>query len=420
MHSIRPTPWPWTLRIVVRQRAALLAAMLATIATIGCGKHTLEPISAVDTRVPARSSVDQAELECRRRLEGRVLHLEGRTGAGALWVLDKPAQWNGDLVVYMHGYTDPAQPIALPHIDAIRDSLEARGFAVALSSFSSNGYAVREGVHETRQVSEIFASRVARPHRTYLFGVSLGGLIGMILSQQSPHLYDGSLLVCGVVGGSDDEVQYMGDIRVLFDAVYGDSILPGGLEHPPAVTDVQAQVVRPVVAAVQRYPQGLGIIQALARRPLPGANSQEVVQSLVTVLGFAMQGSGDLLARTHGHSFFDNASWRYTSPALPPSVVDGVNAKVARSTVAPDAAQFLARWGEPAGPFRIPVITLHTTRDPVVPAFHEDLLGQAATGPLLIQRRVERYGHVQFTVGELMVHFDDLVTWSNGRRKHAA
>lgn len=419
MQSNRPTPWPWALRIA-RQRAAPLAVLIALIAIVGCGKHTLAPTSPDDTRVPALSSVTQAELECRRRLEGRVIHLEGRTGSGALWVLDKPAQWNGDLVVYMHGYTDPAQPIALPHIDAIRDSLQARGFAVALSSFSSNGYAVREGVRETRQMSEIFATRVARPRSTYLFGVSLGGLIGMILSQQSPNLYDGSLLVCGVVGGSDDEVQYIGDIRVLFDAVYGDSILPGGLEHPPVVTNVQAQVVQPVVAAVQRFPQGLGIIQALARRPLPGASSQELVQSLVTVLGFSMQGGGDLFARTHGHSFFDNATWRYTSPALPQAVIDGINAKVARYTVAPDAAQFLARWGEPAGPFRIPVITLHTTRDPVVPAFHEDLLSNVATGPWLIQRRVERYGHVQFTVGELMVNFDDLVTWSSHRRKHAA
>jgi hypothetical protein len=56
----------------------------------------------------------------------------------------------------------------------------------------------------------------------------------------------------------------------------------------------------------------------------------------------------------------------------------------------------------------------------VVPAFHEDLLGQVAAGPWLTQRRVERYGHVAFSVAELMAHFDDLVGWVQGGPKPAS
>jgi pimeloyl-ACP methyl ester carboxylesterase len=260
---------------------------------------------------------------------------------------------------------------------------------------------------------------VGHPRQTYLFGQSLGGLIGMILAQQYPQQYDGGLLVCGIVGGSDDEVQYMGDIRVLFDAVYP-GVLPGDLEHPPVITDQNAQVVQPVLRAVQANPQGVGIIQLLARHPLPGASNQEVVTSLITVLGFAMHGGGDLFERTHEQSYFDNASWRYTSAALPPALIDDLNARVARYTRSPEAAAFLARFGEPAGRFRIPILSLHTTRDPVVPFFHEDLLGQVAAGRWLMQRSVDRYGHCNFTVGELMSNFDELVRWANRRRRIAA
>jgi pimeloyl-ACP methyl ester carboxylesterase len=341
------------------------------------------------------------------------------SGSGALWEIDKPARWNGDLVVYLHGYSNPADRIALPNNGPIRDSLVAMGFAVAASSFASNGYAVREGVQDSRRLSEIFATRFGRPQHTYLLGQSLGGLIGMILSQRHPQDYDGSLLVCGIVGGSDDEIQYVGDIRVLFDAVYP-GVLPGGLEHPPVVTDINAQVIRPVVAAIQQNPQGVGIVQSLARHPLAGASSQEVVNSLVTVLGFSMQGGADLFERTHRQSYFDNAGWRYASPALPASIVEDVNARVARYTATPEANAFLARFGEPQGAFRIPVIALHTSRDPVVPVFHEDLLAQVGAGPMLLQHRVERYGHCTFSVGELMSEFSELVAWASSRHKRAA
>ena len=111
---------------------------------------------------------------------------------------------------------------------------------------------------------------------------------------------------------------------------------------------------------------------------------------------------------------------RYTSTALPPALIDDINARVARYTRTPAAAEFLARFGEPEGLFRIPILSLHTTRDPVVPFFHEDLLGQVAAGRWLQQRNIDRYGHCNFTVGELMVNFDELVSWAHSRRRIAA
>ena len=404
VHPLFPMNGPPSRRS--RGIASLLLAALVVF-TAGCGRKTLAPdLSSEPLGRPA--ALASADPLCAGAADGVARHLEGQSLSGALWVIDKPANWNGDLVVYLHGYTDPAQPVALPNIAAIRESLMARGNAVAASSYSSNGYAVKEGMLDSREVAGIFREQVGRPRHTFLFGQSLGGLIGMLLVQKFPREYDGSLLVAGIVGGSDDEILYMGDIRVLFDAVYP-GVLAGDLEHPPVITNLNAQVVGPVVQAVNANPQGVGIIQALARRPLPGNNAQEIVASLVNVLGFAMQGGGDLFARCHEHSFFDNAAWTYTSPALPQSVIDGVNARVARYTRTPDAAEFLARFGEPAGPFRVPVVTMHHSRDPVVPYFHEDLLAQVAAGPMLVHHRVDAYGHTTFTTAELMAGFDELV-----------
>jgi len=270
----------------------MFACLLVAVAVAGCGRSN--PVA------PDPQLSRSAQALHRDRYKGQAIHLEGRVASGAIWEIDKPADWNRALVVYAHGYTNPGDPVALPHNEAIRDSLVARGYAVVASSFSSNGFAVREGMRESDALREIFEERVGAPRRTYLFGQSLGGLIGLLLSQRESEHYDGSFLVCGIVGTSIEEIQYIGDIRVLFDAVYP-GVLPGDLEHSPVITDVNQQIVGPVVAAVTKNPQGLGIIQLLARHPLAGANSQELVTSLVTVLGFSVQSGSDLFARSGDH-----------------------------------------------------------------------------------------------------------------------
>jgi len=367
--------------------------------------------------VATPESARLAEQSRHRYAKDQAVHLEGRSESGALWALDRPAAWNRSLVIYVHGYTLPTNPVALPHNEEVRDSLLARGYAVATSSFSSNGYAVKEGMRDSDELREIFEHRIGEPRHTYLFGRSLGGLIGMLLTQRSPDHYDGSLLVCGVVGGSTEEVQYIGDIRVLFDTVYP-GVIPGDLEHSTPITDPNTQLIGPIVQAVTANPQGLGIIQLLARHPLAGNSSQEVVASLINAMGFSMQAGSDLFERCHSTSFFDNASWTYTSSSLPAPLLADINARVRRYTRAPQAAAFLQRFGEPSPRLRIPMLSLHTTRDPTVPLFHEDLLAQELSSPLLIQRRVDRYGHDAFTAGELMVHFNDLVNFANAQHHH--
>ena len=406
------------LRLGHVQSSSLTALLLLALVASSCSHRSIVAPEAIQSASAQPFSVRDsvADALCNRVRRGQAAHLEGISDSGAQWVIDKPARWNGGLIVYVHGYVSPALPPSLPSLSATRDSLLARGFAVAASSFSSTGYAVAEGVSESHALSRIFARNIGHPRRTYLVGRSLGGLIGMILSQRYPHDYDGSLLISGVVGGSDDEVQYMGDIRVLFDAVYPGA-LQGDLEHPPVITDPNTQIVGPVVAAVNGNPQGLGIIQALARRPLPGNTPQEMVESLITALGFCMQGGGDLFARSGGHHYFDNANYVYTSPGLPQPLIADVNARIARYAREPEAAEFLARYGEPAGPFRIPVMTLHTTRDPVVPFFHEALLAQVAAGPNLIQRSIDRYGHDRYSTGDLMLYFDEMIQWSESSRR---
>lgn len=66
--------------------------------------------------------------------------IDGQIGPGALYRLASPANWNGSLVLYAHGYTGTELPVALPPEGALLISaLTSQGFAVAYSSFSENG-----------------------------------------------------------------------------------------------------------------------------------------------------------------------------------------------------------------------------------------------------------------------------------------
>jgi len=63
----------------------------------------------------------------------------------------------------------------------------------------------------------------------------------------------------------------------------------------------------------------------------------------------------------------------------------------------------------------IPMVMLSTSRDPVVPGFHQtayrNAVAASGRSDLLVQRSITRYGHCVFTPAEIAKAFTDLVGW---------
>jgi hypothetical protein len=59
----------------------------------------------------------------------------------------------------------------------IREGLLARGFAFALSTYSENGFAVKQGIQQTHQLRGLFKAHFGEPKRSYLMGESMGGVV---------------------------------------------------------------------------------------------------------------------------------------------------------------------------------------------------------------------------------------------------
>jgi pimeloyl-ACP methyl ester carboxylesterase len=361
--------------------------------------------------------------------------VEGETGPGSLYALYIPRDWNGDAIYYAHGIRPPLAPITLNDQDnffAVRDALGDQGYAFAYSSFSENGLAVKDGVQRTHQLRGLLASQVGgEPERSYLAGYSLGALVAVDLGERFPTQYDGVLALCGMVGGTPRELQYVGDVRALFDFYYP-NVLPGDVISAPDTPMTIAQVQALVVGAIMQNPTGLFAIASTAQTPLPFAPIgsitdptstafQSLVGSLVTALYYQLIGTPDVVDRTHGHSPYDNRDVTYAlgtlvipNPALA-TLIAASNAGVKRYDIAPDAANYLERYYVPTGDLQIPVVSVHNLWDPLVPFFHEPAFAQAAAAAgqssMLLQRAVPNYGHCNFSTPLVVSSFQTLVSW---------
>ena len=371
--------------------------------------------------------------------------VEGETGPGSLYALHIPTQWNGDAIYYAHGIRPPQAPITLDDQDnffEVRDALGALGYAFAYSSFSENGLAVKDGAQRTHQLRGLLGSELkGKPKRNYLAGYSLGALVALELGERFPGQYDGVLAMCGMIGGTPLELQYVGDVRALFDAYYP-GVLPGNVisvpSTPPTIAEVQALVIRAITpsAADPQATLKMFAIASTAQTPLayapigslgdPSSPAfQSLVQSLITAIYYQLLGTPDVVDRTHGHSPYDNRTTIYAmgTPAVPvPALIPLIQGMIAASNqgvtrydITPDAQNYLEKYYVPTGGLKIPVVSVHNFWDPLVPFFHEPafakITASAGASGMLLQRGGANYGHCNFSTPLVMSSFQTLADW---------
>ena len=356
-------------------------------------------------------------------------HFAGTIGPGSSYEIDVPAVWNGDLVLYAHGIVQADQPVAPPTnqdgYSLLRAALLNGGYAVAASSFSSNGWSLDDAVRRTHQLSGIFKSRAGHPRRIFLLGHSMGALAIVKLAEKFPGQYDGALPMCGPLGGALPELQYAGDARVTFD-FYFPGVLPGTSFDVPAGTRYlspfdpggPSPLFLRVLSAISANPSNT--FQWATAAKLPFLNAGELGNSALYVVGFVLRYTNDFIERVNGKIPYDNRDTQYQVNVTPDPATNIflsglLNAGVQRFDAHQAALNYYERNYTPTGRIGIPVLTLHTTRDPAIPFAHEPLfaaaVANAGESALLVQRPIDRWGHCAFTPAEIQIAFSDLVGW---------
>jgi hypothetical protein len=358
--------------------------------------------------------------------------------AGAGYIGQKPADWNGELIVWAHGFRGEGERLWVDP-PPVREFLLEEGYAWIASSYRRNSYDPGIGVLDTKNATNRAAALWGQPARSYVAGVSMGGHVIGSAIERFPALYDGALPACGV----------MGDIE-LFDYFLDYNLAAAAIAEVevdyPSETwlDVEVPAIKAELSTAPGGVPGVTGSWAAGGSPLVGgANSLtdegELLKDFVGVrsggtFGPIFDAAWDywhVLASSTGDFFFDLGAGDGTIANRSGIVSDNTDTDYAAfgeqfafldddiERVQGSNRARRSQGQQPApiinGDPSIPVLTIHTLGDLFVPIEMQRVYAAevAANGKseLLVQRAVRDVGHCTFSDAEWKRSFTDLIEW---------
>jgi len=338
--------------------------------------------------------------------------------AGAAYLIEVPDDWNGDLVLYAHGFrgNDPELVVEPPRI---RAHLIANGYAWASSSYSANGYVPATGAHDTHRLAKRFASLIGQPNKVYLTGDSMGGhVIGFAL-EQWPNDFSGATPRCGVMGDSD-LFDYFQDVYLAGETLIGNTPAIPSLDYQPDGANALRAALGPAFPYVlnDAGEKFKAIVKNLTggERPVFEAG---FINSLGGSVAIGLAGTGD------GR---DNVGtiYRFEDGGPLTGEEEAFNALITRVVGEPKYRQKDGMGKVPGsrggfnsprinGTFQVPVVSLHTLGELFVPFHMQQVYARRAeengNRDLLVQRAIRDVFHCSFSPDEMTEAFDDMVDW---------
>jgi pimeloyl-ACP methyl ester carboxylesterase len=346
---------------------------------------------------------------------------DGVQRSGALYRICIPNQWNGDLVVYAHGYAAPQLPLSVPDDQiggvSLSQTVNQLGYAFATTSYSKNGLAIKEGLADVVDLYNIFISANARPRFVYIMGTSLGGAVAALAAEKFPQLFNGALTISGPVGDFHGQVNYFGDFRVVFDYFFP-GVIPGDPFDIPleVIANFNTVYVPRILGAITADPLATSQLLSVTKAPIDANDATSIAATTLGLLFFNVFGSNDSTAELGGRPF-DNSRRIYFGS----NNDRALNRNIRRFTADRQALCELRDFYETSGHVPVPVVTLHTTADPIVLSSQSQIYlikalirGGYESFSNVVPRKVDRYGHVNVTAQEALEAFSILVARVSG------
>jgi hypothetical protein len=346
--------------------------------------------------------------------------------------------WNGELVVWAHGYTNPGPdrppytPLALPADEAsgfrVKDVVrqlgtqEAGFYGYAATSYRRNGLVAPEAVADLEETASWAGGQLAAlalehglaalPVKTLLVGASEGGLSTVLALEQeavaSP--FNGGLALCAPIGDFQGQIEWFGDFRVLFDYFFA-GVMPGSAVEIPdeesVVTDANWEATESAIrTSLDADLEATAQFAAATGVPYDIGDPETLREATTQILRYSFMGTNDA-ADVLGGNPFRNLDTAYDGSDDDAALNDGV----ARHEAEAAALTFIAETFQTSGTPWVPLVAMHTSRDPVTPIWHMDLYETKSAGAVeaVSVIRVDRFGHCGFSLPELVAGFSQLV-----------
>jgi pimeloyl-ACP methyl ester carboxylesterase len=368
---------------------------------------------------------------------------------GSNYCVWAPPGWDGkNMVIYAHGYVDRTNPLRLDGtipLDqlvltdptthqqiALPNIILGMGYAFAAPSYSKNGLAVTEGVAAVDSLAAMFKALGVK--NVYLVGVSEGGLVTALAIEKNPLVpspagavrsFTAGVSTCGPVGDFRQQINYWGDFRVAFDYFFGGkSVLPNspidiaqstigawGTYNPllpPDPLSKQGQIEDLILAGLALPSHPTQQLLSVSKAPIDPANP--VVTTATTVLGildYNVKATDEGQVELGGNPF-DNTHRFYFGSANDLQLNQWIKANDTYAATGTALAKIAADY-QTTGKIKAPLVTLHTTGDPIVPYWHEPLYALkvwlSGNGLKFFSIPINRYGHCAFTPKESIFAF---------------
>lgn len=314
--------------------------------------------------------------------------------------IDIPENWNGDLVVLLHGYEPKGSPRQSPWPQNEAAPLFlSKGYAVAASGYSSQGWAVADAVPDTERLRTYFVGKYRKPRHAYLVGFSMGGLVALKSAEQHGESYDGALSLCGV----NMPARTVFQDAVLTPLVAFDYFFPGAMGLAAGgLADADSPAMLDTAAIEGQLQKNEPIAALLSKRldiPRPGLAGALMLHNLVL---------REAASRAGGFPV-DNRSVKYSGFGDD----EAFNRGVRRYAGDPRAIALIDGGAELTGNLRAPVVLQPSASDPTVPArlngLYPELVRSHGTPQPLLDLPAVGEGHCGFANEQIVGAFDRLL-----------
>lgn len=325
---------------------------------------------------------------------------------GAPYRVDIPANWNGELVLLLHGFEPIGSKRATPKpLGDEAPVFLAAGYAVAQSSYATQGWAVDDALRDNERLRAWFGHKYGEPSRTYLVGFSMGGYVALASLERYGTYYGGALSLCGAnVPGQrvfEDTLTFLVAFDYFFPHTPG--LPPGGLADFDAPMMDQMVVMQAVDAALKTN-------EAAARLLAEHTQvSREHLAGTISVYYLALH---DMVERAKGLPV-DNRTTVYAGFGDDAAFNRGVR----RYAGDPPAMRYLASATSLSGKISKPLVLqynhddelIHASYQSVYPAMVQSVHGVA---PTVLPPVGE--GHCGFTPEQIKQAFQTLIRKDHG------
>ena len=345
-------------------------------------------------------------------LSARAETVEG-THKGADFLINVPANWNGGLVLYAHGYQGELPGRGTVQVSPMSDHLAGKGIAWAATGYRAVTYRPDWFLEDVLALRQRFIKQVGPVRWTVIHGLSMGGHVAVAGLELHPGIFQGAITECGVVDG-------VGLIDWLYAYTAAAEYFSGAalLDTPrPAFNTVVNGTMVPALGMPGSYTARGQQFDSVVKHLSGGDVAMRLAGLTRRYLANLNPRDPGVLAASEFARHADTRGVRY---AIDPGLgVDDetLNRAIRRVEPAPGARSREVNpvFAEFTGRLQAPLITLHETADFRVPIVIEQSYRRrveaAGAGKRLVQRAVVGAGHCGIDSGSRERAFDDLLAW---------